>query len=183
MWWRALARSIRFGECAKLFEHRVNDSHPRVVIDVEQRRVAALLDQLDQLITQVRHAGLPVEIRVEGDIRPLSSGLDLCLYRLIQEALTNALKHARGARARIDLRYAPRLLEIEVVDEGGSGRRDIGEQHVKNIPRPIHAYRLTPGGATPAVAALASIASMSPWVISSASASTAWRTCSTSATR
>jgi two-component system, NarL family, sensor histidine kinase UhpB len=57
----------------------------------------------------------------------LSSTTETVLYRIVQEALTNVLKPARGARARIELRYLPRSLEIEVVDEGGSGRRDVGD--------------------------------------------------------
>jgi len=65
---------------------------------------------------------------VTGERRPLDAGLELSAYRIVQEALTNVLKHARGARARVDLRYGPRALEISVADEGGSGRRgDLGE--------------------------------------------------------
>jgi signal transduction histidine kinase len=85
------------------------------------------LDRLGELVEQVRAAGLPVELSVQGERRPLDAGIELSAYRIVQEALTNALKHARGARARIDLRYAPRLLEIEVIDEGGHGPRDIGD--------------------------------------------------------
>ncbi len=86
------------------------------------------LDRLGELVEQVRAAGLPVELSVTGERRPLDAGLELSAYRIVQEALTNVLKHARGARARVDLRYGPRALEISVADEGGSGRRgDLGE--------------------------------------------------------
>jgi signal transduction histidine kinase len=85
------------------------------------------LDRLGELIEQVRAAGLPVELAVDGEPRPLEAGVELSAYRIVQEALTNTLKHARGARARIDLRYGPRTLEIEVVDEGGTGRHDLGD--------------------------------------------------------
>lgn len=85
------------------------------------------LDRLGELVEQVRAAGLPVELSVRGERRPLDAGVELSAYRIVQEALTNALKHARGARARIDLRYAPRALEIEVIDEGGQGARDVGD--------------------------------------------------------
>jgi len=85
------------------------------------------LDRLGQLVEEVRVAGLPVELSVQGERRPLDAGVELSAYRIVQEALTNVLKHARGARARIDLRYLPRSLEIEVVDEGGSGPRDVGD--------------------------------------------------------
>jgi signal transduction histidine kinase len=86
------------------------------------------LDRLGELVEEVRAAGLPVELSVEGDRRPLDAGIELSAYRIIQEALTNVLKHARGARARVRLRYAPRALEIEVADEGGSGSVDIGDR-------------------------------------------------------
>jgi len=92
------------------------------------------LDRLGELVEQVRAAGLPVELSVTGEPRALDAGLELSAYRIVQEALTNVLKHARGARARVDLRYGPRSLEISVADEGGSGRRgDLGE--------PAHAGR------------------------------------------
>ena len=85
------------------------------------------LDRLGELVEQVRAAGLPVELSVAGDRRPLDAGVELSAYRIVQEALTNVLKHAHGARARVDLRYGARSLEITVTDEGGSGRRDLGE--------------------------------------------------------
>jgi len=85
------------------------------------------LDRLGELVEEVRAAGLPVELSVQGERRALDAGVELSAYRIVQEALTNVLKHARGARARIDLRYATHALEIEVVDEGGTGRRDLGD--------------------------------------------------------
>ena len=60
-----------------------------------------------------------------GERRTLDAGVELSAYRIIQEALTNALRHARGARARVALGYQPRVLTIEVVDEGGSGAADL----------------------------------------------------------
>ena len=77
------------------------------------------LGQLDALVERVTSAGLPVEMRVEGAARPLPPGLDLTAYRILQEALTNVLKHARGARAQVVLRYDDRELGLEVVDRGG----------------------------------------------------------------
>jgi signal transduction histidine kinase len=85
------------------------------------------LERLGELVEQVRAAGLTVELSVEGDRRPLDAGVELSAYRIVQEALTNVLKHARGARTQVDLRYEPRAIEIAVVDQGGSGRRDLGE--------------------------------------------------------
>ena len=85
------------------------------------------LERLGRLIEEVRAAGLPVELSIEGVRRPLDAGVELAAYRIVQEALTNALKHARGARARVRLSYEPRAVDIEVTDEGGTGRRDTGE--------------------------------------------------------
>jgi signal transduction histidine kinase len=85
------------------------------------------LERLGRLIEEVRAAGLPVELSIDGVRRPLDAGVELAAYRIVQEALTNALKHARGARARVRLGYEPRAVDIEVTDEGGTGHRDTGE--------------------------------------------------------
>ncbi|HSL11929.1 MAG TPA: histidine kinase [Actinomycetota bacterium] len=76
------------------------------------------LARLDELLAGMRATGLPVEAVVEGEPRPLPPGVDLSAYRIVQEALTNSLRHAGGASARVLLRYAPDALEIEVVDDG-----------------------------------------------------------------
>jgi signal transduction histidine kinase len=73
---------------------------------------------LDALVAHVREAGLPVELRVEGEPRPLSPTGDLQAYRIVQEALTNALKHAGPARAHVLVRYEAADLVIEVTDDG-----------------------------------------------------------------
>jgi signal transduction histidine kinase len=70
------------------------------------------------LIAQVREAGLPVELEVEGDARDLPDGVELSAYRIVQEALTNALKHAGDAHTRVRIRYRPQSIEIEVTDDG-----------------------------------------------------------------
>ena len=77
------------------------------------------LDRLDDLIEQVRTAGLSVELSLRGTPRPLDPGLELSAYRIIQEALTNSLKHAGGGRARVTVEYAPSALEIQIDDERG----------------------------------------------------------------
>jgi signal transduction histidine kinase len=74
--------------------------------------------QLAPLVESVRRAGLPVEVRVEGIDRPLPPGVDLSAYRIVQEALTNSVRHAGPARATVVLRYGERDLELEVVDDG-----------------------------------------------------------------
>jgi signal transduction histidine kinase len=79
---------------------------------------AAGLDALDGLATQVRAAGLPVELRVEGAARPLPPVLEHSAYRVVQEALTNTLKHAGPAHAQVVVRYEDHWLDLEVVDDG-----------------------------------------------------------------
>ena len=70
----------------------------------------------------MRAAGLPVEIAIEGEPMELPPGIDLSAYRIVQEALTNALRHAGPARARVCVRYAPDELELEITDDGtGTG--------------------------------------------------------------
>jgi signal transduction histidine kinase len=76
------------------------------------------LDDLPRLAAQVREAGLPVELHVEGEPRELPVGIELSAYRIVQEALTNALKHAGDARARVHVRYTPNSLELEIADDG-----------------------------------------------------------------
>ena len=77
------------------------------------------LDDLPTLVGQVREAGLPVELHVEGEPRELPVGIELSAYRIVQEALTNALKHAGDAHASVRVRYGVDSLELEVVDDGG----------------------------------------------------------------
>ena len=76
------------------------------------------LDQLEGLVEQVRNAGLPVDLRIDGDVRPLPPGLELSAYRVVQESLTNVLKHAGPATADVSVRYLRDALEIEVHDSG-----------------------------------------------------------------
>lgn len=78
------------------------------------------MGRLDELVDRVAFAGLPVELRIEGEPRPLAPGIDLTAYRVIQEALTNALKHAPGARAEVHVRYTDRHLRLEVLNTGPS---------------------------------------------------------------
>ena len=63
-------------------------------------------------------AGLPVELHVEGEAEPLPPGVDLSAYRIVQEALTNALKHAGPASAQVVVRYRPEEVELEITDDG-----------------------------------------------------------------
>ena len=86
--------------------------------DHEELEPQPSVDQIDLLIEQVERAGLPVNLDVEGERVPLPAGVDLCAYRIVQEGLTNALKHAGPARAEVHLRYAPDALDVEVRDDG-----------------------------------------------------------------
>jgi signal transduction histidine kinase len=76
------------------------------------------VDEIGLLIEQVERAGLPVELEVTGERAALPAGLDLCVYRIVQESLTNALKHAEAAHAQVLLRYAPQRLDVEIRDDG-----------------------------------------------------------------
>jgi signal transduction histidine kinase len=76
------------------------------------------LADLGQLAASVRAAGVPVEIRVEGTPRPLGQALDLSAFRIVQEALTNAVRHAGPASANVVIRYAGNALELEITDTG-----------------------------------------------------------------
>lgn len=76
------------------------------------------LARLPALLEQTRSAGLQVDLRVEGQEAPLPPGVDLAAYRIVQEALTNVLKHAGPARAQVTLNYGDRELDIAVEDDG-----------------------------------------------------------------
>jgi signal transduction histidine kinase len=76
------------------------------------------LNHLDELMEHVRRAGLPVELTVEGEAVELSPGVDVSAFRIVQEALTNTLKHAGPARAAVLVRYGRNRLELEVADDG-----------------------------------------------------------------
>ena len=87
------------------------------------------LGSLDSLIEQVREAGLPVAVRTEGQQVPLPPGVDLSAYRIIQEALTNTIKHAGPATAEVVLRYHTAALELEITDTGAATAPGSGTGH------------------------------------------------------
>lgn len=76
------------------------------------------LNALAELVERTRVAGLPVELRIAGERRPLSPGVDVSAYRIVQEGLTNVLKHAPGARATVVVGYDEDGLRVEVSDDG-----------------------------------------------------------------
>lgn len=98
---------------------RTNDDRPDV------RDPQAGLSDIEALLSQVREAGLPVSLSIEGAWRPLPVGLDLSAFRIVQESLTNVLKHAGSARAAVVIRYQESSLRLTITDDGrGLGNGD-----------------------------------------------------------
>ena len=85
------------------------------------------LGDVPTLVGQLRDAGLPVELSIDGERRELPAGIELSAYRIVQEALTNTLKHAGDAQATVHVRYGPDSLELEIADDGsGDNKRAAG---------------------------------------------------------
>jgi signal transduction histidine kinase len=87
------------------------------------------LDGLDSLLEDVGRAGLPVRLHVDGDPCRLPRAIDLSAYRIVQEGLTNALKHARASHADVTVRYRPEEVEVEVLDDGAGAATTDGLGH------------------------------------------------------
>jgi len=87
------------------------------------------LGDLEQLVCGVREAGLPVTLRIEGRRQPLPPALDLSAFRIVQEALTNTLKHAGPTCAQVMVRYEDGLVTLEIADDGGGPRGESGTGH------------------------------------------------------
>jgi signal transduction histidine kinase len=95
------------------------------------RQPAAGLDRLPSLVEGSRAAGLPVDVVIEGDARPLPPAVDTAAFRIVQESLTNVIRHAGAARAIVAVRHSDGGVEIEVTDNGrgavnGNGAADAG---------------------------------------------------------
>jgi len=73
---------------------------------------------LERLITRTREAGLDASLVVDGPARELPAGVDLSVYRIVQEALTNVIRHAAASQAVVALSYSPDALEVTVLDDG-----------------------------------------------------------------
>ncbi|HEX6867615.1 MAG TPA: sensor histidine kinase [Candidatus Limnocylindrales bacterium] len=82
------------------------------------------VDQLGALVERVREAGLPTELSIDGSPRPLPASLDVTVYRIVQEALTNALRYARRAATLVHLSYDTDQLRLEILDDGPAGAAD-----------------------------------------------------------
>jgi signal transduction histidine kinase len=76
------------------------------------------LSRIDTLVAHARETGLPVDLEIEGEPVPLPAGVDLTAYRLVQEGLTNSIKHAAADHAEVHVRYDDGHVEIEVSDDG-----------------------------------------------------------------
>jgi signal transduction histidine kinase len=87
------------------------------------------LEHLERLVAHTREAGLPVDLRIEGKPTHLPAGIDLTAYRIVQEALTNAVKHARADRAEVVVRYANGTVELTISDDGRGGGDGGGSGH------------------------------------------------------
>jgi signal transduction histidine kinase len=87
------------------------------------------LDRLESLVNDIGRAGLPVEVHLDGEPVPLPPGLDLSAYRIVQEGLTNALKHAGAQHAEVTVQYTPDEVRIAVRDDGRGARAGDGQGH------------------------------------------------------
>jgi signal transduction histidine kinase len=87
------------------------------------------IEELGSLLEEVGRAGLPVELHVDGEPFPLPRAIDLSAYRIVQEGLTNALKHAHASHADVTVSYRPDDVQIEVRDDGGGSSTDDGLGH------------------------------------------------------
>jgi signal transduction histidine kinase len=99
------------------------------------------LEHLDRLVEQAREAGLPVELRIEGEPVALPAGIDLTAYRLVQEGLTNAIKHANANRAEVIVHYANGGIEVMISDDGkGVGNGDGGGHGLVGMRERVSVY-------------------------------------------
>ena len=86
--------------------------------EIEPREPTPGLSQIDRLIDATSQAGVPTRVRIAGERRPLPATVDLAAYRIVQESLTNVLRHAAGASALVAIRYAEEEMTINVDDDG-----------------------------------------------------------------
>jgi signal transduction histidine kinase len=93
------------------------------------RRPVAGLDQLDTLVKEMANGGLPVDLEVSGEQPAVAGPVSLAAYRIVQESLTNVLRHAGPATATVRVAYQPDAVDLEIVDDGrgvdGSGQGSV----------------------------------------------------------
>jgi signal transduction histidine kinase len=85
------------------------------------------LARLGDLLEGIRAGGVPIELSIQGTVRPLAPGVELCAYRVVQEALTNVLNHTQHADAEVRLHYRQHELTVTVTDNGTDSRTDNGD--------------------------------------------------------
>jgi signal transduction histidine kinase len=99
------------------------------------------LEHIDKLVAHTEERGLPVELRIEGEPQQLPAGVDLTAYRLVQEGLTNAIKHAGAARAEVVVRYGNGNVEVSVTDDGsGDGGGETGGHGLVGMRERVAVY-------------------------------------------
>ncbi|MFJ5120788.1 sensor histidine kinase [Kitasatospora sp. NPDC088548] len=113
---------------------------------------APRLADLDRLVASCAEAGLKVELRVRGQVRELSAGVELSAFRIVQETLTNVVKHAHAASARVNVDYGEEALALEVTDAGRGGPVEAGGHGLAGMAERVGLYEGTldagplPGG-------------------------------------
>jgi signal transduction histidine kinase len=105
------------------------DGAPDLPTSATGPRPQPSLAQLDALLAPVRETGIDVDVEVHGPPRPLPAALDLTAYRIVQEAVTNTLRHGGATRVAIRLTYTPTTLHIDVTDDGCAGAAGDGTGH------------------------------------------------------
>jgi signal transduction histidine kinase len=155
----AVTGDERADEIAALGRRTMGELHRTLKLlrdDDAQRAPQPGLGALDTVIDGARAAGVPITLAVEGAPRPLAPGLDASAYRIVQEAVTNVIRHAGGAAASVTVRYGDETLELEVADEGdgttsnGGGHGLVGMRErvaafggeLEVGPRPGHGFRV-----------------------------------------
>jgi len=99
------------------------------------------LGSLAPLLEEIRRAGLPVELRLDGEPFPLPEAIDLSAYRIVQEGLTNALRHAKATHAEVVVRYHPHEIQIDIEDDGrGTGAGDGRGQGLVGVRERVKLY-------------------------------------------
>lgn len=132
----------------RLGEHRTEEAQALEQIEgsgrqavAELRRMLGLLregselapvpsvDRVDEVAQACREAGVEVEVRTDGERRPLPTGVDMAAFRIVQESLTNVLKHARARKASVHIAYRPDAVEVSVRDDGAGANGDLRSGH------------------------------------------------------
>jgi signal transduction histidine kinase len=138
---RDALRSLRASARDATAELRATITVLRVGDDAAPRLPAPGLGQLEDLVRGVEDAGVRVELIVLGEPRPLPAAVDLTAYRIVQEALTNVLRHAAASRAAVCIHHEPAAVGIQVDDDGrgGSGHEAPGGYGLLGLAERVHA--------------------------------------------